>query len=66
MSVIVKGMKMPENCGECPICRHDSMDGVQMEQCNLTLDTFDSNDSVRWVRRADNCPLFEVKDWREV
>lgn len=61
MSVLIKGMEMPENCFECPCCRHDSVDGIKMEQCNLTLDSFDANYFERWNSRAQNCPLFEVK-----
>lgn len=61
MSVLIKGMEMPENCFECPCCRHDSVDGIKMEQCNLTLDLFDANYFERWNSRAQNCPLTEVK-----
>ena len=60
MSVIVKGMEMPKNCFECPCCRHDSVDGIKAEQCNLTLDVFDANYFERWNSRAQNCPLIEL------
>ena len=60
MSVIVKGMEMPQNCFECPCCRHDSVDGIKAEQCNLTLDVFDANYFERWNSRAQNCPLIEL------
>ena len=62
MSVIVKGMKMPENCFECPCCRHDSRNGHQKEQCNLTLDVFDKNYFERLEGRAQNCPLIALPD----
>ena len=61
MSVLIKGMEMPENCFECPCCRHDSVDGIKAKQCNLTLDVFDANYFERWNSRAQNCPLVEVK-----
>lgn len=59
-SVLIKGMEMPENCFECPCCRHDSVDGIKAEQCNLTLDVFDANYFERWNSRAQNCPLIEL------
>ena len=62
MSVLVKGMEMPENCFECPCCRHDSIDGIKAEQCNLTLDVFGVNNTERWIGRGQNCPLTEVKE----
>ena len=62
MSVLVKGMKMPENCFECPCCRHDSIDRIKAEQCNLTLDVFGVNNTERRSGRGLNCPLVEVKE----
>lgn len=62
MSVIVKGIKMPENCFECPCCRHDSRNGYQKEQCNLTLDVFDAGYYERFEGRAQNCPLIALPD----
>ncbi len=62
MSVLIKGMEMPENCFECPCCRHDSRNGHQKEQCNLTLDVFDKNYFERLEGRAQNCPLIALPD----
>lgn len=62
MSIIVKGMEMPENCFECPCCRHDSRNGYQKEQCNLTLDVFDAGYYERFEGRAQNCPLIALPD----
>lgn len=62
MSIIVKGIKMPENCFECPCCRHDSTNGFQNEQCNLTLDVFDAGYYERFEGRAQNCPLVALPD----
>ena len=61
MSVLIRGMEMPENCFECPCCRHDSIDGIKAEQCNLTLDVFGVNNTERWIGRGQNCPLVEVE-----
>ena len=62
MSVLIRGMEMPENCFECPCCRHDSIDGIKAEQCNLTLDVFGVNNTERWIGRGQNCPLVEIKE----
>lgn len=61
MNVLIRGMEMPENCFECPCCRHDSIDGIKAEQCNLTLDVFGVNNTERWIGRGQNCPLIEVE-----
>lgn len=36
-AVIIKDLDMPSNCWECPCMRHDSYDGVNKYQCNVTL-----------------------------
>lgn len=62
MSVIVNGIEIPENCFECPCCRHDNRNGVQKEQCNLTLDVFDAGYYERFEGRAHNCPLVTLSE----
>ena len=62
MSVVVRDMKMPENCGECPFLR-TILFGYQ---CSVTLITFDAISQEVWEGRDKNCPLFELKDWRDV
>lgn len=56
MSILIKGVEMPQNCLECPICRHDSLDGVQAEQCNVTLHQVDWESA----ERPEDCPLEEI------
>ena len=47
MSVIIKGMKMPERCLECPFLNADYIFcGVQKREI--------------FVKRADECPLIEL------
>ena len=57
MSVMIKGMEMPENCYECPCARHDSFDGIQGYQCNVTL-SYIANE----ISRLLICPLIEIKE----
>ena len=57
MSVIVRGMEMPENCLKCPFQMH----GLILEFCLAKSDVKPKQD-----KRPANCPLFEVKDWREI
>jgi len=55
MSVIVKGMRMPEKCAECPCLRHDSIDGVNAYQCNITFGIRKNIDEKpKW------CPLVDL------
>ena len=61
MSVVIRGMEMPENCSECPCLRHDSMDGKHAYQCNVTLGIRTHID-----RKPKWCPLFEIKKWEDV
>ena len=62
MGVYIKAMRMPENCFECPCCRHDSKNGIQKEQCNLTLDVFNQDYFERLEGRARNCPLVKLPE----
>lgn len=51
MSVLVKGMKMPTGCDDCPLY------GIDM-RCNITY-TPNYTDG-RFVERLGNCPLVDV------
>ena len=56
MSVLIKGVKMPSNCGECP-CNNDSLDCGVMKQNfyhDFKIDPFETKPSV--------CPLEEISD----
>ena len=62
MSVVVRGMEMPETCRDCP-CLRTILFGYQ---CSVTLRTFDVISQEVWEGRAKDCPLFEIKDWKDL
>ena len=47
MSVLIKGMKMPEKCGNCPI-------STNTRRCVILWQEFNPK------KRLDNCPLIEL------
>lgn len=53
MSVLIKGMKMPENCFHCRFSRWDVEGGF----CDLLNEDADMR-----FKRHDDCPLIEVPD----
>ena len=55
-NIIVRGMKMPKNCHVCPLVHPASV------KCRVT----DKYHNWGLPRRPKDCPLFEVKDWREI
>lgn len=55
MSVLIKGMKMPQNCDACPML-------YEYRFCALTDD---HASSIEWKieeKRMPNCPLIELTD----
>lgn len=58
MSVIVKDMEMPKNCWACPCSQAESSD----IKCGVK----DISVKQHYSDRHKDCPLFEVKDWREI
>ena len=65
MSVIVRGMGMPKDCRECPFESYSSNSGqtvcvAAMRVMAIAYKTIKHDGRPRW------CPLFKVKDWREV
>lgn len=58
MSVLVKGMKMPQNCYECPLC----YDGMECLALQRNLDVEDEENSPLEYQRMEDCPLIEVTD----
>ena len=52
MSVVIKGMQMPKNCGECPV----ALSGKYC-RINKTHTTF-----IRLPIRPDHCPLVELPE----
>ena len=57
MSVVIKGMQMPETCAECPCLRHDSLDGEHAYQCNVTLEIRKNID-----KKPEWCPLVALPE----
>lgn len=54
MSILIKGMEMPENCGECLLAKL-SPTGESI-YCNYSLST------VPWDERPFDCPLVPVPE----
>lgn len=48
MSILVRGMKMPETCSDCELYPYDF--------CMVTENSSDK----AWTQRQDDCPLIEV------
>lgn len=60
MSVIVRGMEMPESCTECPFQSYSYHTGMTM--CMAKLKVMPSWKKVaQWAERPKWCPLFECK-----
>lgn len=57
MSILIKGMQIPENCKECPLEQIYGRDG-EVAKCPLTEQLFSSY-LVSETRMAD-CPLIEL------
>ena len=50
-------MKMPRWCGECSMCKEESINGETSTYCELL------NQDITWNgNRCENCPLVEVED----
>lgn len=64
MSVIVKGMQMPESCNDCPFLKFSKLEEVFY--CIFTKRGFWTNAEKRerLKQRADNCPLVELPKHR--
>ena len=55
MSVLIKGMKMPQNCDACPML-------YEYRLCALTDDHASSIEWKTEEKRMPNCPLIELPD----
>lgn len=55
MSVLIKGMKMPQNCDSCPML-------YEYRFCALTDDHASSIEWKMEEKRMPNCPLIELPD----
>ena len=54
--IVIKNMKMPHNCGECP------MAGSFICKCTHSSFTFDAPEGFDYLSRMPDCPLIEVPD----
>lgn len=73
MSVLIKGMKVPENCGDCPFCIFTADEKRSIGYCNTSdddyyckvLDRFmeydDVDGGVDILGKPNDCPLVEVE-----
>lgn len=68
MSVIVRDMKMPNSCGNCPLSKTVSSsigDSIVCSQIGTVGARFiDEYDILN--NRHPRCPLFEVKNWTDL
>lgn len=62
MSVLIKGMKLPKNCKECPFCKWSNhyqiyvcFDGNRYTE--MFFDGKYPTESALRSKRADNCPM---------
>ena len=60
MSILIKGMKMPESCEDCPLIQTDEnyYGDVMSQSCNLIYKGYLSD--VPHGERRKDCPLIEV------
>ena len=57
MTVIIRGMKMPNSCYDCPIRKRNGME----IQCPVCGETFSVADVNIFFYRLENCPLGELQ-----
>lgn len=68
MSVLIKGMKMPNKCPDCPFLQeqYDILSGLLNVWCDLDsfeindIDTDDINEIYDRIEKQKHCPLIEV------
>ena len=68
MSVLIKGMKIPKRCPDCPLLEknHNLLSGLFDIWCSLgvfeinDIDVVDINELYDKIEKSKNCPLTEV------
>ena len=61
MSVIIKGMEMSTECGECPLCQYYPMVGET--RCRRTGEVLASGfGTIKLSGRSEHCPLVELPE----
>ena len=56
MSILIKGMKMPKRCEDCPLCHYMESGTIVACGCRATLMIRHMSESCR----PDWCPLIEI------
>lgn len=66
MNVLIRGMKMPKNCAECPLCEWSNnykcyvcFNGHKISEIFIDGKYAAYADMIR-IKRADNCPMTEL------
>lgn len=63
MSVVIKGMTMPKDCGECKICYYSAVALIPHYFCGVTHNRADPWKYGAFTgKRPGWCPLTEVDD----
>ena len=71
MSFVVRDVPMPKNCWECP-CWWSDPESWSPSYCRAGSKysegpySIDDQDNLEQTGRPKDCPLFELKDWRDV
>lgn len=59
MSLLVKDMKMPKNCNECPMYFYE---GQGICSCRVLSAIEDDEVLKPWKKKRKDCPLIEIPD----
>lgn len=58
MGIYVKGMEMPKNCNECPLCFYEG----QAICCCRALPAIEDGEILKpWKNKRKDCPLVEIE-----
>lgn len=62
MAVLIKGMEMPENCGECPFYKKGFALPDYHRFCTITKKEMVQDAWVKFYKeRHESCPLVEIR-----
>lgn len=66
MSILIKGLKMPKDCPQCPLSHWNKID--QLTGCELVRRYVPESESSYWQSdtRPEWCPLVELPDHGEL
>ena len=57
MSILVKGMKMPKTCNECPLHVYE---GQGICSCRILKTIEDGEELKPWKKKRKDCPLIDI------